>query len=217
MTLRARIEALEASVDQRTPRERLLLVGALAVVLLLAWDVAVRAPLAEQRRADQRRIEQLTGQIDSFNASIAQLRHELGESGGESVLEQLQGQIRRVDEVLAERTLRVISPRQMVTVLRDMLGDASGLSLMALRNLGSEPVLQGADTAGEGAPRVFRHRVEVVVRGDYFALLGYLERLEGLEWQFQWDALAVETVDYPQAEARLSLSTLSLAEDWVGV
>ena len=217
MTLRERIEALEASINQRTPRERLLLVGALAVVLLLAWDVAVRAPLAEQRRADERRIEQLSGQIDSFNASIAQLRHELGESGGESVVEQLQGQIRRVDEVLAERTLRVISPRQMVTVLRDVLDDASGLSLMALRNLGSEPVLQGTDTAGDAAPRVFRHRVELVVRGDYFSLLGYLERLEGLEWQFQWDALTVETVDYPQAEVRLSLSTLSLAEDWVGV
>lgn len=217
MSLAERIAALEASINARAPRERLLLAAALAVVVLLVWDVVVRAPLADQARADERRIEQLTGQIDSFESSRAELRRQLGEDGGDGMVGRLRGQIERVDAELAERTLRVISPRQMVTVLRDVLDDASGLSLMALRNLGSEPVLQPAGDEGDGTPRVFRHRVEVVVRGDYFALLAYLERLEGLEWQFQWDALAIETVDYPQAEATLSLSTLSLAEDWVGV
>ena len=217
MSLSEHLASLEASINARAPRERLLLVAALAVVLLLVWDVTVRAPLAAQRKSDERRMEQLVDQIESFQTSRAQLQRQLGEDGGDGILGQLRAQIQRVDEVLAERTLRVISPRQMVAVLRDLLGDSSDLSLMALRNLGSEPVLRGETGQDDGAPRVFRHRVELVVRGDYFAVLAYVKRLESLDWQFQWDALAIETIDYPQARATLSLSTLSLAEDWVGV
>lgn len=211
------IGALEAAINARAPRERLLLAAALAVVLLLAWDVAVRAPMAQQRDADERRIEQLQREIDSFESSRVQLARQLGGEEAADPAARLQDRLERVDEMLAERTLRVISPQQMVAVLRDVLEDASGLSLMALRNRGSEPVLNESGSGDDAVPRVFRHRVELVVRGDYFTLLEYLERLEGLGWQLQWDALAIETVDYPQAEATLELSTLSLAEDWIGV
>lgn len=213
----SRLAELEAAINARAPRERLLLAGAVAVVVLLAWDVFLRAPLAERQAREERRIEQLQTEIDSFRASGAALRRQLGEDGDEGPAARLRAQLEQADRALAQRTLRVISPQQMVAVLRDVLGDAGGLSLMALRNLGSEPAIQASRGADAAAPRVYRHRVEVVVRGDYFSLLAYLERLEGLDWQFQWDALAIETIDYPQAEARLSLSTLSLAEDWVGV
>lgn len=215
-----RIAALEAAINARAARERVLLFGAAVVVLLLGWDVAVRAPLAERVRADQQRIEQLQSETDSYESARVQLSRQLGgDEGGADLATRLREQLDRVDRELAERTLRVITPRQMVAVLRDLLGDSPGLSLMALRNLGSRPVIrEGAgDGEADAAPRVFRHRIELVLRGDYFTLLGYLERLEALDWQFQWDALALETVNYPQAEARLELSTLSLAEDWVGV
>lgn len=217
MSLGQRIGALEAAINARAPRERLLLAAALAVIVLLAWDVVVRAPLAQQRAADELRIEQLQREIGSFESSRAQLAGQLDGEEGDDPAARLQERLERVDEVLAERTLRVISPRQMVTVLREVLGDTTGLSLVALRNLDSEPVLSESATGDGSAPRVFRHRIELVVRGEYFALLEYLERLEGLDWQLQWDALAIETVDYPLAEATLELSTLSLAEDWIGV
>ena len=115
---------------------------------------------------------------------------------------------------------------QVADGLRDVLAGDESLSLISLRNVGSEPVIRedraAAADAAEGdasaqVPRVFRHRVELVVRGDYFAVLAYLKRLEGLDWQFQWDALELQSVDYPVAQAMVSLSTLSLAEDWIGV
>lgn len=217
MSAAQRIGALEAAINARAPRERLLLAAAVAVIVLLAWDVTLRAPLAQQHDVDERRIEQLQREIVSFESSRAQLAGQLDGEEGIDPAARLQERLERVDEVLAERTLRVISPRQMVAVLREVLGDTSGLSLMSLRNLGSQPVLSESANGDEGVPRVFRHRIELVVRGEYFTLLEYLERLEGLDWQLQWDALAIETVGYPRAEATLELSTLSLAEDWIGV
>lgn len=218
MNLRERLQQLEATIDARERRERLLLAGACLVVVLLAWDALVRAPLADRIGRSEQRIEQLEREAQALDSTLADIERRLQQGGGgDATVAALRSQIERVDATLAERTARVITPQQMVTVLREMLEDTPGLSLMALRNHGSEPLITEPKNESENVPRVFRHRIELVVRGDYFAVQKYLQRLEGLDWQFQWDGLALETVDYPKAEATLSISTLSLAEDWVGV
>lgn len=229
MTARDALRALAAHVDGRTRRERLLLAAAVVVVVALLWDVTLRAPLAARHAAAAERVERLQSDLTGIEASTRQLRDELdaitGDDGGRA-LEELRARIARIDERLAERTMRVISPAQMVAVLRDVLSAESPLTLVALRNAAVEPVIaedrpvvsgEGADLEARDVPRVFRHRVELVVRGEYFALLDYLKRLEALRWEFQWDALHIETQDYPTARATVSLSTLSLAEDWIGV
>jgi len=218
MSLAERLRELERSIDARVRRERLLLFGACTVVILLAWDVLVRAPVAQGLSRDRERIEQLDQEARALESTLADIERQLQEAGGgDDTVARLREQIRRIDAALAERTARVISPQQMVTVLREMLAETPGLSLMALRNLGSESVISEAKDEADDVPRVFRHRIELVLRGDYFAVQQYLERLEGLDWQFQWDSLAIETLDYPKARATISISTLSLAEDWVGV
>lgn len=227
MKPRDALRGLAARIDARTRRERLLLAAAVAVIVTLAWDVTLRAPLVERHAAAAQRIERLGADVTRLEASTRQLRDELDAAGGDGgALEALRARLAEVDRRLAARTLRVISPEQMVTVLRDVLAAESGLTLVALRNEGAEPVIaedrpvvtgEGADIEAREVPRVFRHRVELVVRGEYFALLDYLKRLEGLRWELQWDALHIETQDYPTARATVSLSTLSLAEDWIGV
>lgn len=229
MTPRDALRALAAYIDGRRRRERLLLALAVGVIVALAWDVMLRAPLAERHAAAAQRIERLDADITALEASTRQLRDELDTLTGDDAggaLEDLRARLARIDDRLAERTRRVISPAQMVTVLRDVLAAEARLTLVALRNEGAEPVIaedrpvlsgEGAEVDARNVPRVYRHRIELVVRGDYFALLDYLQRLEGLRWEFQWDALHIETQDYPAARATVSLSTLSLAEDWIGV
>lgn len=228
MTPRDALHDLAARIDGRTRRERLLLAAAVAVIVALLWDVTLRAPLAERHAAAAQRVARLQSDLVGLEASTRQLRDELDAvtGGGGRVLEDLRARLARVDDRLAERTRRVISPAQMVTVLREVLAAESRLTLVALRNEGAEPVIAeerpvrsggGADGEAGEVPRVYRHHVELVVHGEYFALLDYLKRLEGLRWQFRWDALRIETQDYPTARATVSLSTLSLAEDWIGV
>lgn len=218
MSLMERLREFERSINARNRRERLLLGGAGVVVLLLIWDVVVRVPVADRIAQAEERIMQLEQETQALESTVPDIERQLQQAGGgDETLASLREQIRRIDAALAERTTRVISPQQMVAVLRDMLADTPGLSLKALRNPGSEPVISEAQDESGEVPRVFRHRIELVLRGDYFALQQYLQRLEGLDWQFQWDGLALETIDYPKAEVTLSISTLSLAEDWVGV
>lgn len=219
MSLRDRITTLREQIDARPPRERVLILVTAAFVLFMLWDFVAREPLAQRIDHADQQIHSVEQQAEAMQQTAAALRSELAtleDDGPERELERARERLAEIDERLTERTLLVISPTEMVTVLRDMLADDRRLTLRTLRNHEVEAVItQGADD--EGVPRVYRHRVDVVLTGEYFALLDYMKRLEGLDWQFQWDDLRIETERYPNARATLTISTLSLAEDWIGV
>lgn len=217
------LRQLAERLDAKSRRERVLLAAALAVLGLVAWDLLVRAPLAQRHEATLERIERTRADVAELQSSAAQLAARIDEGGREQqTVEAIEQRLRAVDAELAERTRRVIAPQQMVRVLRDVLAQEDRLRLIRLENAGVGPLdvagTAAADsTEGDALPTIYRHRVDLVVEGRYFALLEYLEHLEGLRWRFQWDAMTIETTDYPTARATLSLSTLSLTEDWIGV
>ena len=217
-TLTARIDQLRAQIDERNLRERILLLAAAVVVLFLLWDVAVQTPLADRQQAAADRVDQLERQQEDLRTTEQSLRDQLADLAAdtdEGRVAELRAEIDRIDRELGERTARVVSPSQMVTVLRDMVQADADLTLDALENLAVDEII--AEDRDEGIPRVFRHRVRVVASGDFFTVLGYLQRLEGLDWQLQWDDLHIETTAYPQARVTILLSTLSLDEGWIGV
>jgi MSHA biogenesis protein MshJ len=173
-------------------------------------------------------VAQLEREIASFEDSRAGIEDRIArleDDSGTSPTERVRRRLDALDDVLAERTARLVSPDQMVRALRDVVNADAEVSLVRLRNAGATPVItepedaEGDESASadDDIPRVYRHDVELVVEGRYLAVLAYLERLEGLEWQFQWEAITVETREYPVTRATVSLSTLSLAEDWIGV
>ena len=223
------LHVLATRIDERNRRERLLLAVTLAVVVLVAWNGLLRAPVAERRAVAVDSVAQLKGDVAALEDSRGGIEEKIArleDGSGTSAVDRVRQRLDVLDEVLAQRTARLISPDQMVRALRDVVNADAEVSLVRLRNAGATPVItepqgQAGDgesaTDADGIPRVYRHDVELVVEGRYLALLAYLERLEGLEWQFQWEAITVEVRDYPVTRASVTLSTLSLAEDWIGV
>lgn len=222
MSIAGSVKDLAARIDARTRRERVLLIAAAVTLLVLSWDVLVRAPLAERHRVALESVSRIETDIATMRASERALREQLAALSASRVDDQvaaLEGRIAAVNRELEARTQGLITPAQMVAVVREIVASDERLELVALRNDVAEPIvtLQDAGAPDAAAPRVFRHRVELVLRGEYFALLDYLRRVEGLKWRFQWEALNVATLEYPIAEAVIVISTLSFAEGWIGV
>ncbi len=216
------IQNLRAKIDARTRRERLLLASAVLVVVLILWEVTLRAPLSEQQARAERDAAQLNKQTQQLRASLTQIEDELAEakgSGEASRLDRLRERLDALDERLSKRMQGLVAPEQMVEVLRSMVSGDESLALVGLQNQPVEPLIreQQSGDADKAIPRVYRHGIEVTLEGDYFAILAYLQRLEGLSWVFQWQSLEIERIDYPTARATVTLATLSLAEDWIGV
>jgi len=113
MAVGTAIGRIRAAVDARNLRERILLLAAILVVLVLVWDVVLRAPLAERRDAAEERQEQLANEQQELRATIDSLQSQLASAQSDDSAERraaLESELESVDRELGERTARVVSP-----------------------------------------------------------------------------------------------------------
>ncbi|MEW6445652.1 MAG: hypothetical protein ACOZAQ_00575 [Pseudomonadota bacterium] len=224
--LKQRFEALQA-------RERVLviLVGA-----VLVWGLAqVLYFNAEEKREKRLRAAnaELRQQLAMLEANEQVLRARLIEEGLTVQQEKLSGlkrQREELDSELRRQGIRLLDPERMREVLHDLLR-GSELRLLSVRRL---PVEVGYSTEPEeeksaqapnlAAPErdrrgitLYRHAIEIDLEGGYTDMVAYLEKLEKSGWRLMWRTLDIETTDYPLARLRLTVYTLSLEEDWIGV
>lgn len=62
---------------------------------------------------------------------------------------------------------------------------------------------------------LYRHGVEITVRGNYMDMIDYMNALENLPTQLFWGGAQLEVEDYPTSRLTLTLYTLSLDPKWL--
>ncbi|MCL7945996.1 MSHA biogenesis protein MshJ [Marinobacter sp. ATCH36] len=232
--LRQPLDQGAAWFNERPVRERALLtITALVVVFFAGWELAV-APVTVSNEQLRYRQLSLSDTHSSLMEQQRQLTEQLASDPSQVLRNQLaarQQRLERLNNELAETTGRLIAPRAMVVLLRDMLAAQDKLELLGLDLLAPVPVFDrqsdsgGSDTkdsAGNGRensaePLLFAHDAEIVLRGGYMEVLAYLETLEAMDARLGWVLLEYDSSDYPENEVRIRVRTLSLDRAWLGV
>lgn len=208
-------DRLLARVNRASLRERGLLFAAGVMVLATLWQQGLLGPI-DARRA------RLEASLD------AALKHPR-EAGTDGVADEyvslrtrelaLEQAIGSADGELQDAQRGMVSPRQMVQVLTDVLKAQGRLQLVLLKNLPVQS-LAAAAAPDANAPDTgvgpYLHPVELVVRGDYLDVLGYLKALEASPWAFQWRRFEFST-DSAGPSYRIQFLTLSMDPTWIGV
>jgi MSHA biogenesis protein MshJ len=222
---------LAARIDRATLRQRigLFLAGAavvLYVLYMLAFDpllreqARLRAQVAQQRVAMAGVDAQITTLVDAFARDPdAASRQRLATASAET---------RRLGDSLASMQKGLVAPEQMAPLLQTILRANGRLQLVALATLpvtavGGPPpsaVPPAAATAAAApAPAVtgllYRHGVQVTVRGSYGDMIDYMAALERLPTQLFWGQAQLAVEDYPRTQVTLTLYTLSLDSKWM--
>ncbi|MFS2219099.1 hypothetical protein ACCD08_31790, partial [Telluria sp. Tellsp104] len=70
------------------------------------------------------------------------------------------------------------------------------------------PVVQSPDL-------LYRHGVELTVRGSYLDMVDYMQALESLPTQLFWGKAQLDAEAYPNVRLTLTLYTLSLDPKWM--
>ncbi len=218
--LKARIEQLRLRIDGMTLRERALLFGAVVIVLFMAWDSLLMAPLEARKEARLARLDTVMGEIEEVNRQVQTILERRQQDPNLQLhreLARLKARIGSVDERIGREMAGLIGPQQMARMLEQVLLQQSSLKPLRIENLGSAPLVVPGDgeAPGDGVG-VYRHRLLLVMEGSYLQAVEYLEALQALPWAFYWDEVSIEMVDYPKARVRLVVSTLSLKEGWIG-
>ncbi|MFA9462305.1 hypothetical protein [Thiohalorhabdus methylotrophus] len=207
---------LEARLDARTLRERVLVFAAVTAVLgFSAYRLAIAPALAELERLQER--------ADTVRGEVKRLRHEASRLDTVNLREEtarvkgrradLRGALREERRALRARVGEFIRPERLMRFFEDLLlaRNAGDITVKKISGLQRQPVaLNGPDAANPASVPLARKGVEVVVETDYPSTLGFLDTVEGLPWAVQITELGYEVLSYPRARVSLTAHTFLL-------
>lgn len=210
--------------NQRPIRERVLIVLTACVLVFVAgWELLV-TPVDTRQQQLNNRLQSLTATRNNLISQQETLNSQLATDPSEELrqrLETRQSRLQRLEQQITETTGQLIAPRDMVTLLRNMLAAQQGLQLESMTLHQPTPVYDGAQpergNQQTGEPLLYAHDVELTVQGGYLDVLAYLQRLEALDERLGWMQLDYQAGAWPKGEATIRVRTLSLDAAWLGV
>ena len=218
-------EKFSCKVNDLALRERVLIFAAVAFLLVTMVNTLFLDPLLVQQK---KLAVQVTQQQEKMKEIQAQIEALLDAKKGDAVsperarLSLLKKQIAEGDEYLKSSCERLVQPDKMAGVLEQVLNRNGNLQLISLHTLPVTPLIeQSAEENGLQAAatppdsQVFKHGVQITVRGTYLDLMQYLAALERLPVQMFWGMAKMNVVKHPVAELTLTIYTLSLDKTWM--
>ncbi|HEX6828747.1 MAG TPA: type II secretion system protein GspM [Burkholderiales bacterium] len=218
-----RLKALGQRFDAMSLRERAMIFGSAALMAVMLVNTLLIDPLQERRRTLALQLAQAQDKLQAMQEGVREVEQRRAQDPDAGLRAQLDAARREeatLDETLRDKARRLVPPEKAPELLRDILSRHAPLALVSLRSLPAAPFPAGsAGLAAQAASgrSVFRHGVEVVVRGSYLDMLRYMAELEGLPWNFQWGEVSLNAENYPVAQLSFTVYTLSLDKTWLRI
>jgi MSHA biogenesis protein MshJ len=225
----ARVEALQ-------PRERIMAFGAAVVVLVFLANTFAFGPLARKEAALRSTLQQQGIALDGIGADIASRARAYGNDPNVALrkrLGELRAETARTSDELRAMQKGLVAPERIAPLLESILRANGRLKLVALKTLPATTLNDGTApppaTPAAGAPAapsatppvvkspdlLYRHGVELTVRGSYLDMVDYMHALETLPTQLFWGKAQLDAEAYPNVRLTLTLYTLSLDPKWM--
>ncbi len=224
---------LSAKVDALSLRERVLIFAAAAFLLVSLVNTLLLDPLFARQKSLSAQVVQQQEKIKELHAQIEgllQSKHAEESSPLRLRLNELRKQLAEGEAYVKGRKDRLVPPENMPALLEQVLAKSGHLQLVKLQTLPVAPLVEGPENkqgdneASRAGPetlyegrQVFKHGVQITVRGRYNEMLDYLAALEGLPTQMYWGMVQMNVIQYPVAEFTLTVYTISLDKTWLRV
>jgi MSHA biogenesis protein MshJ len=219
--MKQQLQKYADSIDAMALRERAMFFGAVALVIMTLLQVFLLNPVLSRRNQLSAQIAQQEDETKSMQAQIEVLVRPTApdqDALNRDRLKNLREETAQVELRFQEQQKQFVAPEKMVSLLANMVGKNRKLQLVSLRNLPSVGLSTGAAAnSAAGAREVYRHTVELSVKGSYFDLLEYVAALEGLPQRVFWDGFELNVAQYPQSVLKLTIYTLSPEKSWLAV
>ena len=232
--IRQRVLQPAARLDALSLRERGMVFGATVAVLAFAGHTFVLAPQDAKQAA-------LRTQIDQQQAAIAAIDGEITarvegsridpDAQSRARLNTMQQEMGQLGSQLLALEHGLVPPERMGPLVDGILRANGRLKLVSMRTLpaeplaapGTAPAAAAAPAASAGAapavasdvPLLYRHGVEVTVRGNYLDMVDYMSALDAMPTRMFWGRARLDVETYPGARLTLTLHTLSLDRQWM--
>ncbi len=226
-------ELVRGKIDGMSLRERAVIFLAAAFLVVASVNAVLLNPLLVKQAALSAQLVQKQEKMKELQAQLqahSQARQDDQSSPLRTRLAQLKQQLQEQDGYLQSHRDRLVEPDKMAGLLEQVLNKNDKLQLVELKTLPASLLVekpqaampQAADSpAGQKQPdlqkQVFKHGIQITVRGGYLDMLRYLAALEKMPAQMFWGEVSLSVEKYPDAVLTLTLYTLSLDKTWLTV
>jgi MSHA biogenesis protein MshJ len=217
MKAMSRLAPLVAQIDAMSLRERALVFGAGALVLVALAKIALIDPELVRQRNTSRVTQQNRIEMRAVQTQIQTLVSERNADPNAALrarVAALKKQIALNDAEIDAEQRRFTPPERMRNILEEMVLGQRGLRLLELKTI---PAAEVTAAAGPMPRKVYRHGVELTVEGSYRDLHAYLNALEDLPTQLYWGGAELVAGPYPESSLKLIVYTLSVDQAWMVV
>lgn len=203
-----------------TRREQLMAVLVVIVVLSFLADLALFGPQRNKSKVLQQQIAQQKIELNALSKVIAETSSSLSPDGlsrERAERDDLRARLAQAESLIGG----VAHDAPLSEVLRAMIMARPELTLLSLKTLPPE-MFYRAPVAVSGAQRnaaqptataaqlsLYKHGVEVAVKGSYLTLLPYLQNLQHHPNRLFWANVKLEVLTYPEATLKMTIYTLS--------
>lgn len=222
-----RLSARYASLAAR--ERRWIFVAAVLVVGVLAYAMLLE-PSWKRRSVAAREIAQADAQLVALQAQLQALRADRRDpdAATRAQLIQLREETRGVEQQFSALQSALVAPREMKSLVEQLIRRHGALQLRSLRTLpvvsvsemiapapGSANKAEAARADGAQDPWLYRHAVEITVQGSYADMVAYLQELERLPRRVYWGGLKVDAEQYPLSTMTVTVYTISTEKAWL--
>ena len=200
-------------------RERVIIAGALAVLLLGLFDQLLLRPWLNERAALVTEEQKIKLKMEQLTQQMADLEEQIANDPNKRLREdiaKLQQRHLQIDAEINKITDGMIAPELMPSLLGELLSERSGLKVQSIKSTPARQLLS-ADKDSKDAPAIYRHDLELRLQGSFAQVQHYLQSIEALPQKLVWDELDFAVEKYPRGELLLAVHTLSAREELIRV
>ena len=218
------LKKIQERIDSRIIRERALIFLTVMAAIFMLWNFA-QSTIDTKIEATQTQLDTLVTQRTTMQTQIAAATQSLLNDPNKiknEQINQLEEDIRKLETQLQSVSQNLIKAEQLPLALQEVLQKADQLTLLEVNTLPAHELqfvaaVSSSNADAENNAGVFQHVVELRVKGSFNQVVQLLISLEHLPWRFYWQSLDYKVEQYPHAEIKLRVYTLSSDEGLFGV
>ena len=205
MDIKGLVASTQERIDALTLRERGLLFGAIVVVTYTLIVVGLIHPLERQERGIAQSLVTTRAATARANQKLDVLLAPKTRVRELAKLKELTAKMNVLKVRLAGLAAGLVPPHDMPALMRRVLAEVPGVTVVALVNHATVPVRR----TPKSQPFLYRHEMTIAVRGRYAALVHYLIVLAHTKRRVLWGRVTLTANHYPYSTLRFHIYTLS--------
>ncbi|MBF0188336.1 MAG: type II secretion system protein M [Magnetococcales bacterium] len=218
--MRLKYEHLLEQINGLSLRERAIMLVLACMLFGGGWYQLYWIPAQKKQAESAVKIADLESQIATLLDAQQQIlarKNQDPNKQARQYRDSLVKKIKKRKKTLRKATRNMVTPSEMITVLKSVLDAQSGLTLVSMKAL---PLvdLEGDSISSDDDDEVviYRHGFKIEVRGEFLAVFRYFRALEKKPWMVFWEKMDYVVEEHPAALITFEIYTLSLKQELIG-